>query len=92
MLLSTEQLQTILDLIIANQHQKAVKHWQLAKIETQNCNTCFYKPLEKAVRCSACLEGHLTSAVMSFAYPEVSQTLLENAERSLKSWLKVSET
>jgi len=92
MLLKTKQLKAIVAFIDDDSPALATDQWRSAQHEIEKCTACFYESLEETVRCSVCLESHLTNAILGYTYPSIEQNDLEHAEQSIKAWIKNLKT
>ena len=81
-------IKSAIDLIMDGEHTQATQKWLHARNAKDKCVPCFYSPLNKNVRCAACLETHLGMAALKRAYPSINHERLVAAQRSLDHWIR----
>ena len=80
-------IETVVKLIAASEHARAVAIWKDACCSQGKCETCFYIPMDEDIRCASCLESHLANAQLRRLYPSVDEGEIAQVQQSLKVWL-----
>ena len=84
---SNEVIKTVVDLIAAKKHRRAVEAWQAVCSAQGKCRPCFYAPLKAAIRCASCLDSHLSYAQLQHLCACVDEAEMTQAQQSLKAWI-----
>jgi len=80
-------IETVVQLIAANDLAPAVATWKDACCSQGKCELCFYAPLDEDIRCASCLESHLANAQLKRLYTFLNEGEIAQAKQSLKVWL-----